>query len=742
MNGRLEDIQDDIIARLHAGDPVDRDVLLLEHPEHAEPLRGFFQLIDVIEAPPSEGGMQPANLGEFTVVREIGRGGMGVVYEATQASLKRRVALKVLPAALARSERVVERFRREAEAAGRLRHPGIVPVFSVGEAAGTSFFAMELVDGRSLADVLALRRGGDDAGLPAAGDAWRTWAVETTARIADALAYAHEQGILHRDIKPGNVLLDDKGAPRLTDFGLALDLHADGLTMTGENLGTPQYMSPEQLVRRARGIDARTDIYSLAVTLYELLTLQLPYEAESTAQLFAALQAGQVVPPRKVDADIEPDLEQVLLRALRVDPQDRYADAATFAADLRAVLDHEPLAPTPRRARSRRPRRLAAVGVAALLLIGGVFFALRDRNTPATNTSATGVPAVPTAADWVRLADGEIEDAEETLLGWLEVDVPMRSLQRRTIPDTGPLPEVTPALAAQTESSVAPEAVVLIVRWDRRRTGGIWREIGTSWQYVTSARSATRFTWKLGKARVAFTQQELAQDELGLEHRGRMRLLRRPSGWGKGDRAADFWADLSGVQATAFHSQTLTLVDELPADYPVVVEDAEIDAEVTTLLESAALWIDASHLAKRLPATPVVTLRFGRLERMPPVPIVGQAEVWSADGARRAPVDLRRRDTPRGVGTDARAGRGRGPVRGARCGDPAPPLHGDPGRRTHAASDRTVLERGPRPRRARPYGALIAAHARERPPTLARRYRSLPRTAEAIVFFWISFVPS
>jgi tRNA A-37 threonylcarbamoyl transferase component Bud32 len=367
----LEDVQDEVLDRLHAGEPVDRDAVLAAHPGHADALRRFFTLLDVIETPEDGELAAPSRLGEFEILRELGRGGMGVVYEARQASLNRRVALKVLPPALRRDRRLLTRFQREAEAAGRLRHPNIVPVYSIGESAGAPFFAMELVDGRSLADVIRVRREGGSAGLPTGPDAWRAWALEVAARIADALDYAHGRGILHRDIKPGNILLEADGTPRLTDFGLALDMQASELTLSGERFGSPLYMSPEQAFRHDQPVDARTDIYSLAVTLYEALTLRLPYRGTTHAELMSALSTGEVVPPREADPSMPEPLARVLSQALRSDPRERYATAAAFAGDLRASLGRPAEVRAVARPAAAVPGRAGAGGETAGGPLGG-----------------------------------------------------------------------------------------------------------------------------------------------------------------------------------------------------------------------------------------------------------------------------------------------------------------------------------------------------------------------------------
>ena len=482
----LEDIQDELLDRLHAGEPIDRPAVLARHPQHAEALRRFFSLLDVIEVPADPAAAPPGRLGEFEILREIGRGGMGVVYEARQASLNRNVALKVLPPALRSDRRLLTRFQREAEAAARLRHPNIVPVYSIGESAGAPFFAMELVEGRSLAHVIRARREGGSASLPTEPDAWRAWCVGVAALIADALDYAHGRGILHRDIKPANILLESDGVPRLTDFGLALDMQASELTRTGEVFGSPLYMSPEQAFRRDQPVDARTDIYSLAVTLFELLTLRLPYLGTSHAELMSALSTGRTVDPRSVDPDMPEPLARVISQALRMDPHERYATAAAFGADLRAALeepervqaiDRSALAgaaagaaapatdggrtslaadgPAGQRAhdhdgrlrfRDRHPT-LAHPVVGCLLLVvvalmlAGTVFMIRQRSQMQAGEQMAGAPvqdgdrpivsSAPTAAQLRGLADGTLSDGQQVLAAWLQPDFQVRGVVER-----------------------------------------------------------------------------------------------------------------------------------------------------------------------------------------------------------------------------------------------------------------------------------------------------------------------
>jgi eukaryotic-like serine/threonine-protein kinase len=323
-------------------------------------------------------------LGDFEIGRELGRGGMGVVFEARQVSLNRLVALKVLGGAAGLTRTAVARFRREAETAARLHHTNIVPIYATGEDAGVHYYAMELVAGPSLDRVLGGLRRESGAGpltvlsteagpaalaSPAAYRHDRTEPgppvgsslgpdgpyYETVARlvaeVADALHYAHQNGVIHRDVKPSNLLLSPDGRLRVNDFGLARLLEQPGMTVSGDFVGTPAYMPPEQIAA-GRAVDRRTDVYSLGATLYELLTLRPPFAGESRAEVLAQVLEKDPAPPRRVNPGLPRDLETICLKALEKSAARRYQSAAEFAADLRRFLAGEPPA----------ARRVGAVG--------------------------------------------------------------------------------------------------------------------------------------------------------------------------------------------------------------------------------------------------------------------------------------------------------------------------------------------------------------------------------------------
>lgn len=270
--------------------------------------------------------------GDFELIREIGRGGMGVVYMARQKSLGRIVALKMILGGRWSSDALVSRFHGEARLAASLRHPHIIRVHEAGELHGQHFLVMEYVDGRSL-DRLA-------DGEPLSAER----AARYTATIAEAVEYLHQSGIVHRDLKPSNVLVDSDDRVYVTDFGLAKLMDADSqLTRTGELLGTASYMSPEQAAGRTAEVGPRSDIYSIGAILYHLLTGRPPHLGESTFDVLVQVMEREPELPRRLNPRTPRSLEQICLKCLEKAPENRYASAAAVAADLERFLQNEPI---------------------------------------------------------------------------------------------------------------------------------------------------------------------------------------------------------------------------------------------------------------------------------------------------------------------------------------------------------------------------------------------------------------
>ena len=271
-------------------------------------------------------------LGDYELLEEVGRGGQGVVFRARQKSLNRTVALKVISLGQWASKAHLKRFRREAEAAASLDHPGIVPIYEVGERDGSCYFSMKFVEGGQLDEVvrrtpMSIRQ-----------------AAELIAKVARTVHYAHEHGILHRDIKPGNILLDEKGEPHLTDFGLARLLDTESsVTRTMEVLGTPSYMAPEQAAGETTKLSKRTDVYGLGAVLYQLLTGQPPFAGGTTYETIRLLLDTEPRQPRLLNPKIDRDLSTICLKCLEKDPQRRYSSALALAEDLEHWLKHEPI---------------------------------------------------------------------------------------------------------------------------------------------------------------------------------------------------------------------------------------------------------------------------------------------------------------------------------------------------------------------------------------------------------------
>src|SRR5438132_820567 len=452
---RLNEILLAYVEAVEAGHVPDRRQFLALYPEFASELSDFFEGGDRIEVlsaplrdfsksgmiraaleitkegPPLEpGGVSPrksgttndagsrstspspstqtpelGQLGDYRLIREVGRGGMGIVYEAHQISLNRRVALKVLPFAAALDPKQLQRFKNEAQAAAQLHHNFIVPVYAVGYERGIHYYAMQFIEGQSLAAMIRELRQlagaepvrGNSRGLrhparpdeqparpddlpstgpyptdlPAAPTAHPelspTQAVtalsteryqhsarfyrrvaELGTRAAEALDHAHQEGVVHRDIKPANLLVDMRGNLWITDFGLAL-FHSDaGLTLTGELLGTLRYMSPEQALGKRTLIDHRTDIYSLGVTLYELLTLAPVFDGHDRQELLNQIANDEPHPPRAWDKSIPVELETIILKAIAKHPAERDASVRERGEDLQRFLEDKPI-------RARRP---------------------------------------------------------------------------------------------------------------------------------------------------------------------------------------------------------------------------------------------------------------------------------------------------------------------------------------------------------------------------------------------------
>ncbi|WP_435008437.1 serine/threonine-protein kinase [Tundrisphaera lichenicola] len=423
---------------LQADGQLDVEAYAREFPERAEQLRPLLPaLASMIRikdgtgsfqeraGPPNSGAdLDPSVLGNFKILRVLGRGGMGVVYEAIEIPLHRRVALKVLPPAMALDPQRLQRFQVETQAVASLNHPNIVPIYSVGQDRGTPYFAMLLIDGQTLAEAIrdlrvlrgltveravemgettqclaegwptpapagaGPREGRDSSMDPASSSphdarsatpsprmsSYPRRVAELGRQAAEALEHVHDLGILHRDIKPGNLLVDARGHLWITDFGMARLQGESDLTQTGDLIGTLKYMSPEQVQGRRELVDRRSDLYSLGATLYELLALKPAFFGEDRQEMLGKIAQAAPRSLRAIDPSIPADLETIVLKAMAKDPTHRYESARAMADDLRRFLADEPIRARPQgrldrlRAWCVRPARIREAGVALLTL--------------------------------------------------------------------------------------------------------------------------------------------------------------------------------------------------------------------------------------------------------------------------------------------------------------------------------------------------------------------------------------
>ncbi|MFI5259249.1 MAG: tetratricopeptide repeat protein [Candidatus Limnocylindrales bacterium] len=450
-------VVEEFMERLDHGEHPDIESYVQDYPQLAAVLRQMLPALELIRISGVDlaSAAEPLSsdfdlrmpVGDYRILRQIGRGGMGVVYEAQQLSLARRVALKVLPFAAALDAKQLQRFKNEAQAAACLHHTNIVPVYAVGCERGVHFYAMQFIEGQSLAEVIAelrqaLHGQGDQPAssapaiptgrndptedvAPVAAAKIATTAVTNFStehsikspsffrkmaklgvQAAEGLDYAHELGVIHRDIKPANLLVDLRGNLWITDFGLAHCQSQVALTMTGDLLGTLRYMSPEQALANRLLIDHRTDIYSLGVTLYELLTLEPVFNGRDRQELLRQIAFEEPKPPRKLNKTIPAELETIVLMALEKNPVDRYGTAQELADDLERFLKDEPIqAKRPtlvQRARKWARRHKAVVGAAVVVLV---------------------VVALVVTGEWLRFMQKRAATAEQVNLALKEATV-------------------------------------------------------------------------------------------------------------------------------------------------------------------------------------------------------------------------------------------------------------------------------------------------------------------------------
>ncbi len=382
---RLLQLSREYLAELELGNRPDKAAYLERMPVLKAELQRCLEGLELAHglsrstpSPNAEIDFQP--LGDFRIVRQIGRGGMGVVYEAIQLSLGRSVALKVLPFAASLDDRHLQRFRVEAQAAAQLHHTNIVPVYAVGCDRGTHYYAMQLINGQSVAEAIenadrsaktiaekdptnkispiqesskksatieskldSTLASHAEFRLGASSKARFRSIAKLIADVADALDYAHACGVVHRDIKPANLLLDRTGKIWITDFGLAHVATNQQVTQTGDLLGTLRYMSPEQASGQRGAVDHRTDIYSLGVTLYELLTGKSLFDGQDRQRLLNQILNESPTPPRQLNRSIPLELDTIVLKAIESSAADRYASAGAMAQDLKRFLDQRPI---------------------------------------------------------------------------------------------------------------------------------------------------------------------------------------------------------------------------------------------------------------------------------------------------------------------------------------------------------------------------------------------------------------
>jgi serine/threonine protein kinase len=478
----LGQLADEFTRGAREGKLPDVEEYARRYPELADRIRQLFPTLMLLEgmaaigdSDETEAMQSPLSAGEvfgsYRIEREIGRGGMGIVYEALHVLLEKRVALKVLPVRTLAGAEHLERFFREARTAACLHHTNIVPVFDVGQVSGTPYFAMQYIEGSGLDHILRLMQSTADesypstdpgeslkqkigsrkkkkrparvttdqsgrilAGLPARPEDYFRWVAGIGIQAAEGLAYAHERRIIHRDIKPSNLLLDKQGVLWIADFGLARKIEDSTITQSGAMMGTPRYMSPEQAEAASRTIDQRSDIYSLGATLYELLTCHPVFEGKTPQEVLMQIVTREPVAPKQLNPEIPADLATIAMKAMAKRPEDRYQSALELSNDLQRwqrtePIKARPIGPIGRTIRwcCRNPRLAAMTAAAVVIIIAltGIYIANLTRKNQEIQTALTraelGTTAIQAALRndsqaYIKRAN-EIGKIDQTMLG-------------------------------------------------------------------------------------------------------------------------------------------------------------------------------------------------------------------------------------------------------------------------------------------------------------------------------------
>ncbi len=562
LTDRERRLQEVVLEYLQAVDtgqaPTPKEVLAL-YPDLAAELAAFFTdeeglgpLLTPLRQLTAAPAPVPTHLGDYEVLEEIGRGGMGVVYRARQGSLNRLVAVKLLRDRALASPAERDRFRREAESAAHLDHPHIAPVYEVGEHAGQLYFSMKLIDGKSLAQHLSESRplgsGGADRSLTVAALKDQRGAARLVTTVARAVHHAHQRGVLHRDLKPGNILLDEQGVPYVTDFGLAKRLEGDGrLTQSGAIVGTPEYLAPEQAQADSR-LTIAADVYSLGVVLYELLTGRVPFRGNDVLQTLRQVVEQEPAPVRKFAPEVDRDLETVCLKCLAKDPGRRYGSAEALAEDLERWRAGVPIAARPagRLERIWRwcRRKPAQAGLAAALLLLAIFTVVAPTVSlvllRAEKERGDEEAAIAKAVNdfWLNDVLGQADIANQPAGAERDKNITVRDL----------LDRAAERIDARFQGRERTEAAI------RRTLGMTYRALG---EYPQAHKHLERAL-------------ALRQEKLGASHYDTLQSMNELAAvwlqWGHPDKAEPLFQEaLEGLRATrgCDHSDTLTVMMNL-----------------------------------------------------------------------------------------------------------------------------------------------------------------------------------